>query len=129
MIKYYKDKIDAELEADFIPEIKLRPQIASQFTDWRYKEMRNVVEFCAEFDPHKPNFMQSLIDDGIIRRECAPPDNKTLSLQEEKLLKSQVMDYYKDNWSSVILVIMRYKNPLIANVNQMTSLSEAMDND
>ena len=31
--------------------------------------------------------------------------------------------YYKENWSKVILVIMRYKNPLIANVNQITSLT------
>jgi len=46
---------------------------------------------------------------------------------EAGLVNNQTESYYKENWSKVILTIMRYKNPLIANVNQMTSLSEAHD--
>ena len=88
--------------------------------------MREVVEFCKEEDPAKPDFLGRLVDEGVIRRECAGSDKAPLTEHERSLLKNQISQYYKDNWSRVILQIMRYKNPLIANVNQMTSLSEKM---
>ena len=89
--------------------------------------MRNVITFCEANDPYKPDFIGMMIDDSLIRRECGSPDNAPLTSHESTILKNQVDQYYKENWSKVILVIMRYKNPLIANVNQMTSLSEVMD--
>ena len=57
-------------DPDFIPDLSRAPKLASQFTDWRYKEMRNVVEFCIDNDPNKPDFLSRLIDEGVVRREC-----------------------------------------------------------
>ena len=92
--------------------------------------MRSIVEFCAENDPYKPDFLGKMIGEGIIRRECTPNednDNAKMNSHEKQLLQNQVHQYYKENWASVILIIMRYKNPLIANVNQISSLSEELD--
>ena len=124
MIDYYKEKINEEIDLDFIPNFASVPKIASSFTEWRYTEMREVIKFCTEEDPHKPDFLGRLVDEGIIRRECSGPDKAPLTEHERSLLQNQIQQYYKDNWAKVILLIMRYKNPLIANVNQITSLSE-----
>ena len=130
MIKYYQNKININIDEEFIPESGLDPpKIASQFTDWRYKEMRNVVEFCTENDPYKPNFMERLTKDKIIRKECAPPSNSPMNGHEKKLLVNHVNEYYRKNWPRIILIIMRYQNPLVANVNQISSLSSEMDTD
>ena len=37
--------------------------------------------------------------------------------------------YYKENWSKVIMKIMRYKNPLIANAHMMTSITNKIDSE
>ena len=110
-----------------MPEVSRAPKIASEFTGWQYKEMRGIVEFCTDNDPHKPDFMSKLIDDGVVRPECAGEKGATLTAFEAGLLKNQTESYYKDNWSKVILTIMRYKNPLIANISQITSLSDKHD--
>jgi len=52
--------------------------------------MRNVVEFCTNEDPNKPDFLGRLVDDGIIRRECAPPENAPMTDTERNTLKNQV---------------------------------------
>lgn len=78
------------MDLDFIPNLANVPKIASQFTDWRYKEMREVIEFCTTEDPHKPDFMGRLIDEGVIRRECGGADKAPLTEHERTLLKNQV---------------------------------------
>ena len=37
--------------------------------------------------------------------------------------------YYNENWSKVIMKIMRYKNPLIANAHMMTSITNKIDSE
>lgn len=63
------------------------PEIASSFTNWNYKEMRKVEEFCAENDPFKPDFLGRLIDEGLIRRELKNKEKvHTLLNEHEKNL-------------------------------------------
>ena len=82
MIKYYKDKIEENMDMELLPELACKPKIASSFTDWRYVDMRDVVEFCKEEDPHKPDFLSRLIDEGVIRRECGGTDKAPLTEHE-----------------------------------------------
>ena len=70
-----------------------------------------------------PDFIEILINEGIIRKVCGPPENQELAEQEKQFLDQQINQYYKENWSHIILTIMRYKNPLVANVNQISSIS------
>ena len=37
------------------------------------------------------------------------------------LINTKKQRYYEDHWSSVIIRIMRYKHPLIANIQSLTS--------
>ena len=128
MVDYYESKINEKLdEEEFLPETGFEPKIASQFTDWKYKTMRNVVKFCQENDHHKPNFMESLVNDKIIRKECNPPTNSPMNTHEKELMEKTINKFYRKNWPKIILKIMRYNNPLVANVSQISSLSTEMD--
>ena len=49
------------------------------------------------------------IDQGEVRYECTPGlFAEPLNPEEEKKIKEITDDYYKKNWSKVILKIMRY---------------------
>ena len=50
--------------------------------------MRNVIEFCEQEDPHKPDFKGRMIDEGVIRRECGEPENAPMTDHERTLLKN-----------------------------------------
>ena len=114
---------------DFLPTVHKAPQIASSFTNWKYVEMRPVEAFCRKEDPFKPDFIGRLMDEGVIRRELKGRDkiHTLLNETEKELLDRQEEQYYKENWSSIILEIMRYKNPLIANISNITSITQQME--
>ena len=38
-----------------------------------------------------------------------------------------MQEYYEAKWSSVIMSIMRYRNPLVANAHTLTSISATVD--
>ena len=82
--------MDEQRDLDFLPDFSSVPKIASSFTDWRYVEMREVVEFCKEEDPAKPDFLGRLVDEGVVRRECAGSDKAPLTEHERSLLKNQI---------------------------------------
>ena len=98
------------------------PQIAGQFTDWKYKHMRPVIKFVKDNDEDPPDFLQELIDEGLIRRECSPDSSykENLNENEEKHMRKRLDRYYEDNWPSLILLQMKYKEPCIANLEYLT---------
>ena len=54
-----------------MPSFSSTPRIAASFTGWRYKEMREVIDFCEKNDPNPKDeqFIQELILDGLVRPE------------------------------------------------------------
>ena len=46
---------------------------------------------------------------------------------EKGLVKANLEHYYEKNWSSVIVSIMQFKNPLVANAHAISSASASVD--
>lgn len=42
-------------------------------------------------------------------------------------MAAEFADYYDEHWSSIILAIMQFKNPLVANAHNLTQLSSQVD--
>ena len=68
-----------------------------------------------------------MIHQGIVRPECGEPKKAPLTDHEKKLVEAKLVVYYEQNWHSVIMQIIGYKNPLIVNAHKMTSLSQKID--
>lgn len=61
-----------------------------------------------------------LISYNLIRPECGEPTNVKLNDHEQRLIAAEFADYYEEHWSSIILAIMQFKNPLVANAHNLT---------
>lgn len=68
-----------------------------------------------------------MIIDGLIRVNCGEPVNDPFSKHEKNLIDAKLDIYYETEWSSVIMGIMQYKNPLVANAHALTALSAKVD--
>ena len=80
--------------------------------------MMEMIPFCEENDPDPPNFVDICVRENLIRDETD---------LNKKVIDKRIQEYYHVNWQKVILNIMRYKNPLIANAHLMTSLTNNID--
>ena len=100
---------------------------SSAFTDWHQKPMREIIQFCTENDADPPNFIPELIQQGLIRPECGLPHNAPMKDFEKSKIDTKLKDYYDNNWSSVIINILNFKNPLVANAHALTSISAKVD--
>ena len=93
--------------------------------------MRDIIAFCTENDPHKEiheaEFKANFIEDELIRKECGHPTNKPLNDHEKKIIQAKLDHYYEKNWSSVIIAVMEFKNPCVANAHTLTSISAKVD--
>lgn len=101
--------------------------LSSAFTDWHPKPMREVVEFCKENDPYPPDPIPQMVIDGLIRQQCAQLTREQLNANEQQKYETWMQAYYEAQWSSVIMAIMRYRNPLVANAHTLTTLSAKVD--
>ena len=63
---------------DFMPTIQNCPRIASDFTGWHYKDMREIVPFCELHDPEPPDFLEMCIQERKIK------DTPDLKLDEKQ---------------------------------------------
>ena len=80
--------------------------------------MMEMIPFCEENDPDPPDFVDICVRENLIRDETD---------LNKKVIDKRIQEYYHVNWQKVILNIMRYKNPLIANAHLMTSLTNKID--
>ena len=84
--RYYEQKMAAFADAgDDIPTVHAgTPRLAGNFTGWKYREMREVVPFCAANDPLPPDarIREELIADGRMRAVCGAPEYKEPSDHE-----------------------------------------------
>ena len=116
-------------DEDFLPTFYTTPRIASDFNGWHYKDMREIVPFCEDNDDEKPDFL----DMCLVERLVTQKDLHFAEFKEKKKLKiDQIVEdrknkYYKESWSKIIMRIMRYKNPLVANAHTLTNITNQID--
>ena len=116
-----------EADEDFMPNFYQTPHFRAYFTNWRNKPMRDVLSFCRQHDPNAPDFISQLIMDGMIRSSCSDLKMSKLTEHETNLVNAELDHYYEENWSNVIIEIMKVKNPLVANAHLLSSLSTTVD--
>ena len=63
----------------------------------------------------------------MIRQVCGEPYKEKLFKGEQDKFEARMEDYYETEWSSVIMSIMQYRNPLVANAHTLTSMSASVD--
>ena len=126
--KHFKTEFDKiKADEDFMPTFHQTPVLRADFTDWHEKPMREIIKYCRENDTSPPYFITELIDLGVVREECDEPFNKPLNEYEKGQVNSKLTDYYETSWSSVIIKIMQFKNPLVANAHALTTLTSKVD--
>lgn len=113
---YYQEKMDQFEDPALAGKV---PRIASDFNNWQYEQMHEVVSFCTENDLNKPNFFKQCLEDGIITTE----EESKLLVQERHVVKQAKAKYYQDNWKSILMCMMRYKKPMVANAHLLTQES------
>ena len=70
-----------------------------------------------------------LIEDGLIRKDCNPNLNyvEELNAQEKIHIKTRARRYYDDNWPTLIMSCLQFKEPCIANLENLTSFMHSPD--
>ena len=63
----------------------------------------------------------------MIRAVCGDPYREKLFKIEQDKVDVRMDDYYEAKWSSVIMSIMQYRSPLVANAHALTSISASVD--
>ncbi len=107
------------MDEEFMPQFHDTPRIASDFTGWHYKNMRELVPFCQDNDPDPPDFVEMCYQERKIK-DRFELSMETLEEREIKIVEARTQKYYEETWSQVIMKILRYKNPLIANAHMIT---------
>ena len=123
--EYYKKKMAEFRDEDdsLLTNYSRIPQIASDFTDWRYEKMQEVVSFCKKRDLIPPNFFQECLNLDLIKQN----DEAKLNPGERKIVEDFKEKYYKENWQTVLMKMMRYKKPMVANAHWLTKESLKME--
>ena len=112
-------------DEDFLPTFYDTPRIASAFSGWHYKDMREIVPFCQENDPEPPDFLEICLKEKLIKQSYGY--ELEIDEKKQKIIDARADQYYKENWSTVIMDILRYKNPLVANAHLLTSYTNKLD--
>ena len=92
----------------------MTPAISGKFTNWSAKYMREVLDFCKKCDTDPIDLKSDAIRNGLVRPETKDP-NVPLTENEKHYLDNQLENYYRDNWSHVVMKNLKYKNPLVVN--------------
>jgi len=108
-ILYYKEQMDLrrDTDVDLHTNVSNTPMIASDFTDWRYQPMQEVVRFCTDRDLSPPNFEELCVNAGLLNASSAG----RLNGDEKKILNKVKREYYVDHWQEVLQELVRYKKP------------------
>lgn len=122
--KYYKHEMDKtrDMDPDLPSNMTCVPHVASTFNEWMYKPMNEVIKFCMQKDLMQPDFVEECTQDGLIR-----PENGRLTEDEKSIVNNVKEAYYKDNWQTVLMSMFRFKKPMVANAQSLTSESLKVD--
>ena len=89
--------------------------------------MREVIPFCIEHDPLKPDFIQECINDQVVRPYVLGPEAEKMTDEESAhVIKKQDL-YYQEHWHRALLTLLRYNNPQVANSESYSVLSLTQD--
>lgn len=47
--------------------------------------------------------------------------------RSRKIVEARKLIYYEENWSKLIMKLLKYKNPLVANAHKLTSITSKID--
>ena len=84
--------------------------------------MTDVITVCKTHDIHKPNFIQEAIAAGKIdERRVGHGYQKNMTEEELQFISHYEDKYYRENWQRVIMRILRYKKPLVANSHKFSA--------
>ena len=89
--------------------------------------MRKIIDFCIECDPRPPNFIAMMIQNKELRAACGEPEFAELTEQEAYRVNKFRKDYYSEKWPNLVMDMIPYKKPMIANVQNLSSLSEEFE--
>lgn len=124
--KYYFDKIEQHRSQDesLAFNASHTPLIAGSFNDWHYERTKEVVPFCMDKDPSPPDFLKRCIEGEELPPECA---TRKLRRDEEELVAARRRAWYDENWQTVLMSMMSFKKPMVANAHQLTQQSLRVD--
>ena len=89
--------------------------------------MREVIPYVRKHDPYPPDVRPGLIADGLIRNEVGEPYNKPPNKGEQLYIEQKLTSYYNKNWPTIIMRILKFRAPLVANGQSLTSESIKVD--
>ena len=95
------------------------PIFASSFNGWHFQKMQEVVPYCMKNDLSPPNFTEECVADGLIK----PKKDGRLTEDMQKTVQLYAEAYYQTYWQEVLLKMMRFKKPQIANAHLLTNES------
>ena len=77
--------------------------------------MQNLIEVLKEHDPIRPDFIRMAYDQEKVRSACLGPDGEELYKTEQDAVDEEMRKYFYDNWDKVIVPLLRYRFPHVAN--------------
>ena len=92
------------------------PYINGAFTNWQPVRMKQVIPFCIDNDPLKPDFVQECINEGLISPYVKDKENgQAMTDEESETVMKKQDEYYAEHWHRALLALLRYSNPQVAN--------------
>ena len=92
--------------------------------------MVNVIEFVKKHDTNKPDFVRLLAAKNIIRDQCIGEGAEALDISDKIAVEQESINYYAENWHRLIMPFLRFKQPHIANAEDiaLSTLKPTKDN-
>ena len=85
--------------------------------------MENLLDFLVHSDPNKPDFAEMATKKGQVREVCIGEGAEEMTEEEHAIVVELRLKYYGDNWHRVVMPILRYNYPNVANLDQFSLAS------
>lgn len=125
-VAYYEEKVKERDQDDFMAPIYETPHIGGAFNNWKFEQMRNMIDFCMVNDPNPPNFLDDMVNNKQLRAQAK---TEPLTAGEEEYLQKFKRNYYRDAWPKLVLHSIPFKRPSIANYECITSMTDEKTGD
>lgn len=93
--------------------------IFGTFTNWKPRRMTTFLEFIENIDKDKPNFIQDMKEDGLVKESVMSKKDLEGQFELSEYVK-RLTAYRKSlrrNWQIIITKNLKYKRPAILNLN------------
>ena len=122
---HYKKEIDKQRDKWIMPpgQHDGAPYINGPFTNWEPVRMKEVIPFCIDHDPLKPDFVQECINEQLIPAHVRMENPQPMTDEESKAVMNKQDEYYQEHWHRALLTLLRYLNPQVANTELYTKMT------